>query len=399
MIQKLTDFLNKICLNAPFVLFIYPAFILSLMTFCIIKNGFGMFEFLCIIVTYYVCNISVGVGLHRYWSHNAFSITSKVVEFILCVVSASTLQTPILVWASDHAKHHAYTDTDKDPHSPLKFNGGLKGFLWSHIGWMLFKNKENARAEFHKPTIVRLSKKNFVLWQMRYYGLIAAIMNTLVPFTVGLVIGKSIYCGFYAYVFCGVGRFIQQHGTFCINSVTHFLGSKAHEDSSAGDIGWMSIFLLGENYHNFHHAFPQDYRNGIKWYHFDVHKWIIFLLYKCGLAKDLVITAPIRVENGQKNLIQTKFAQIQTKWLEIKDKSVVNYNNGLVAINTNCVDNIKKKVSNLYQYLNNLYQEISTKIEGQDLTALTKEKYLDLLNKFERDMESLEKCLLKVNTD
>jgi stearoyl-CoA desaturase (delta-9 desaturase) len=395
MVRKLIDFLNKICLNANIVLFIYPAFVLSLMVFFIMKNGFGLFEFLCIIFTYYTCNIAVGVGLHRYWSHNAFSITSRVVEFILCVLSASTLQTPILVWASDHAKHHAYTDTDKDPHSPLKF-GGLKGFIWSHIGWMFLKNKENARTEFHRPTVIRLSKKNFVLWQMRYYGAIATIMNTIVPFTIGVIVGKSIYYGFSAYIFCGVGRFIQQHGTFCINSVTHFFGSKTHENSTAGDIGWMAIFLLGENYHNFHHAFPSDYRNGIKWYHFDAHKWIIFLLYKCGLAKDLVITAPIRVENGQKSLIQAKFSQIRSRWTSIKGK--IAFDNALnnATIKTSGVDTLKTKVVNLYQCLNNLYQEISTSIESQDIKTPIKEKYISLLNKFERDMSSLEKYLFKI---
>jgi stearoyl-CoA desaturase (delta-9 desaturase) len=44
---------------------------------------------------------------------------------------------------------------------------------------------------------------------------------------------------------------------------------------------------MGEGYHNFHHRFQIDYRNGVRWYHFDPTKWFVWSLEKLGLTSDL----------------------------------------------------------------------------------------------------------------
>lgn len=49
----------------------------------------------------------------------------------------------------------------------------------------------------------------------------------------------------------------------------------------------MAVLTFGEGYHNFHHEFQADYRNGIKWYHWDPTKWWIKSLSLVGLAKKL----------------------------------------------------------------------------------------------------------------
>jgi stearoyl-CoA desaturase (delta-9 desaturase) len=49
----------------------------------------------------------------------------------------------------------------------------------------------------------------------------------------------------------------------------------------------MAVLAFGEGYHNYHHSFPFDYRNGIKRWHFDPAKWAIFGLSTVGLAGDL----------------------------------------------------------------------------------------------------------------
>jgi len=48
-----------------------------------------------------------------------------------------------------------------------------------------------------------------------------------------------------------------------------------------------ALLSLGEGYHNFHHRFQADYRNGVRWYHFDPTKWVIWSLSKVGLVRDL----------------------------------------------------------------------------------------------------------------
>jgi len=49
----------------------------------------------------------------------------------------------------------------------------------------------------------------------------------------------------------------------------------------------MAIFTYGEGYHNYHHEFQHDYRNGVKPWQFDPTKWIIWTLSRLGLTSNL----------------------------------------------------------------------------------------------------------------
>ena len=49
----------------------------------------------------------------------------------------------------------------------------------------------------------------------------------------------------------------------------------------------MALFTMGEGYHNYHHEFQHDYRNGVKPWNWDPTKWIIWLLSKVGLTRNL----------------------------------------------------------------------------------------------------------------
>ena len=59
--------------------------------------------------------------------------------------------------------------------------------------------------------------------------------------------------------------------------------------------GSCALLTNGEGFHNFHHRFPSDYRNGYRWYHWDPSKWLIFALSKVGLAWDLRRTSDQRI--------------------------------------------------------------------------------------------------------
>ena len=57
--------------------------------------------------------------------------------------------------------------------------------------------------------------------------------------------------------------------------------------NSARDSSLAALITLGEGYHNFHHRFQADYRNGVRWWHFDPTKWFVWTLSLVGLTKDL----------------------------------------------------------------------------------------------------------------
>jgi len=291
------------------VLVIYPLLLIALGTWYISTYGISSFEIILFICTYYAANISIGVGLHRCWSHGAYKL-NKYVEFIFAMISAGTLQGPALVWCSDHYNHHTYTDEEGDPHTPAKYGGGLRGFFWAHIGWMLFSD-----GKYHvgKITMVKLGRNKILRWQMKYYWHIAIFMNAVLPPILGFLIGGTVHAAIAAFIFMGLARMLQQQMTFCVNSLCHFVGSRTYYDGTARDISWMFIFLLGENWHNFHHAFAMDYRNGVKWYHLDIHKWIIYGLSKLGLATDLIRTSDVRIKAKIEETKRLTQASIKTK--------------------------------------------------------------------------------------
>jgi stearoyl-CoA desaturase (Delta-9 desaturase) len=275
------------------VLVVYPILLIGLVTWYIMTYGFSWFEGLLFVTGYYGSNISVGLGLHRLWAHGAYKV-NKFVEFILALFAAGTLQGPALVWASDHYKHHSFTDKEGDPHSPLKYKDRVQGFLWSHIGWMVYGNGPSKSID--RITMTKLGSNKILRWQMRYYWQIATFMNVALPMIVGYICTHNIQGAIAGFIFIGMARALQQQMTFCVNSLCHFVGSKTYYNGTAGDIWWMFMFLLGENWHNFHHAFANDYRNGVKWYHLDVHKWLIALLEKLGLATHLIRTPEVRIQ-------------------------------------------------------------------------------------------------------
>lgn len=277
---------------AVIVLIAYPVLLIILGGYFAVNYSVGAFEWSLLIGGYYISHISVCVGLHRLWSHDCFK-TTKFVEFILMMLTAGTLQGPVLSWASNHFKHHSFTDKEEDPHTALKYGGGIKGFLWSHIGWMLVG--EGSNKSIDKVTMVKLGRNKLLRFQYKYYWQLALFMNIVLPAIVGYLLGGTLFYAYVGFLFIGLGRALQQQGTFCVNSLVHFLGKKTYGKGTAGDVWWLAPFLLGENWHSYHHAFPSDYRNGVKWYQMDVNKWIIYAMSKVGLAWDLKRTTEVRI--------------------------------------------------------------------------------------------------------
>lgn len=378
--------LKRIVWSIFFVLIIYPIILSCLVIKYYASYKIGLFEISLFIAGYYGSNIAVGVGLHRLWSHHAFK-TNKVVEFILVMMSAATFQGPVLSWASNHYKHHTYTDKDQDPHSPLKFENRILGFLWSHIGWMII---DGSYKSIDRITMVKLGKNKLLRWQLKYYWQISLFMNTIVPALIGYLIGGTIISAYAGFLFIGMGRALQQHATFCVNSLCHFVGSKKYYKGTAGDIWWMALFLLGENWHNFHHAFPSDYRNGAKWYHFDVHKWIIYVMSKLGLAWNLEVTPEVRIQakvnETSKYLIEGRKQQLsllQDKINQLGERIYVKLNeleNSSISIKVQ----LQKSFIEIQESLKKLAEQLHSSIQ---LTEESSERLLKIASKKIKDRE------------
>jgi stearoyl-CoA desaturase (delta-9 desaturase) len=133
-------------------------------------------------------------------------------------------------------------------------------------------------------------------------------MNVGVPLLLGIwhgeIIGTLLLVGLLRLV-------INHHVTFFINSLAHFWGSRPYtESNSARDNGLLAFLTYGEGYHNFHHIFQTDYRNGIRWWQWDPTKWMISVCSKLGLARNLNRVADFRI---QRALLDTEFERARRK--------------------------------------------------------------------------------------
>jgi stearoyl-CoA desaturase (delta-9 desaturase) len=217
---------------------------------------------------------SISAGYHRLFSHRTYE-AHPVLRFLLLAIGAGAYQNSVLAWAADHRRHHARTDSDLDPYS------AKRGFWYSHMGWVLRKADPGI-----KPTPVRdLERDPLVMWQHRYYAYIATVVGVGLPVLLGALLGDA-WGGFI--VGGAVRLLVCFHCTFAINSVAHLVGAQPYSDkSSARDSFLTALISMGEGYHNFHHTFPSDYRNGVRAHHFDPTKWTLRALAMVGLAKNL----------------------------------------------------------------------------------------------------------------
>ena len=183
-------------------------------------------------------------------------------------------QGSVLRWAFDHRNHHAFVDTDDDPYS-IK-----KGFWYAHFLWLMVNPKP-----IEPKTVPDLMRNKMVAFQHRYYPYLMVLSNALVFLFCGWML-NDFWGAFFLVTWMRI--FLLHHFTWFINSLAHTWGDKPFcQEQSAVNNFIISLLTFGEGYHNFHHTFANDYRNGIRWYHFDPTKWMIWTLAKLRLASDL----------------------------------------------------------------------------------------------------------------
>ncbi len=234
---------------------------------------------------YVVTGLGITVGYHRLVAHRSFDCPTWVKGGLL-LAGGWALENSALNWASNHIRHHARCDKDEDPYN------AQRGFWYSHCGWLFFRDPYS-----DDKYTARLRKDRVVMWQHRYYVPIV-LSSLLLTFLVGFLYQGWIG-GLGCFLLAGVGRmFAVLNSTFCINSICHLWGSQPHGTTDSSQDSWyVSLLTFGEGYHNYHHTYPSDYRNGPRWYNFDPSKWLIFGLSSVGLATSLR-TAPTQGGNG-----------------------------------------------------------------------------------------------------
>jgi stearoyl-CoA desaturase (Delta-9 desaturase) len=239
--------------------------------------GLDWFQVVLFFVMFCACGFSITLGYHRLYSHLAFQAHWTVRLFVL-IFGAGAFENSALLWTCEHRTHHKHVDHDEDPYDISK------GLFHAHIGWLLFKLSPPPPFD----NVNDLKKDAMVMWQHRYVQWIGAFIAFVFPAMIGYAWG-GWQSALGAFLIAGVARVVfLQHCTFCINSLCHYIGRRPYSSNCSARDSWiMAVVTFGEGYHNFHHEFQHDYRNGVKPWQFDPTKWIIWTLSKFGLANKL----------------------------------------------------------------------------------------------------------------
>ena len=243
--------------------------------------------------------ISITAGYHRLLSHRAYKAHPIVKNFLL-LGSTFAVQGSAFDWVSGHRTHHRHVDDRlEDPYS------AKRGFFFSHMGWML---RNYPSGKFDYKNIPDLTKDRTLQIQHKYYGLWVAALNVGAVAAIGWLLGDV----WGTLVIVGLLRLVlTHHFTFFINSLCHMFGSRPYTDTNtARDNFFLALFTWGEGYHNYHHFFQYDYRNGVKWWQYDPTKWLIAGLSKLGLTTELRTVDDTTIKHAEVQM-QFKAAQQQ----------------------------------------------------------------------------------------
>ena len=257
-----------------------PFILVHLLPFVAIFTGVSWADVVLLIALYYLRLFFITAGYHRYFSHRSYK-TNRVMQAILAFGGTMAAQKGPLWWAAHHRDHHRYSDTERDIHSPLK------GFWWSHVGWILCDRYNETKLEniqdFAKYPEIRFIDKH----------------NWMGPWTLGVL--TFVFFGWSGLFFSFFGsQVLAWHGTFLVNSLAHVFGRRRYVtlDTSRNSM-LIAVLTLGEGWHNNHHYYQASVRQGFFWWEFDPSFYIIKTMSFVGLAKDLKVPPP-RVLAGER---------------------------------------------------------------------------------------------------
>jgi len=200
---------------------------------------------------YQLTALGVTAGVHRLWSHRSYKAAAPL-RLFLAILQTSTFQGSIFDWARDHRVHHLNADTEADPHD------STRGLFYSHIGCYLLKVHPAVHAAVEKVEASDLFADRIVMFQHKYYLLLAPFFCYLFPALIAKHFGECLWTGM---LLPGAFRLVlTYHCTWFVNSYSHAFGTRAYTpDDDARDNWFTALFASGEGWHNWHHTFGFDY--------------------------------------------------------------------------------------------------------------------------------------------
>lgn len=261
---------------ALFIAAFHALAILSIWTFS--------WEGLAAAIVLYLATGSIGISFayHRLHTHQSMTVP-KWVLYVATWIACMAFEGGPIFWTSTHRYHHKKSDKPLDPHSPRD------GFMWAHLGWLLFEHpvlgepgeREKITPDLYRDPVITWMEHNNVWIALSVFPLLYALGYALGGPQKALSL--LVWGGFLRVV-------LVWHVTWLINSATHKWGYRnydTYEDSTNNPL--IALFSFGEGWHNNHHG---DQRSGVfghRWFEFDyTYATVIWPLMQLGLVTKII---------------------------------------------------------------------------------------------------------------
>nr|ABX71813.1 acyl-CoA-delta9-4-desaturase [Dendrolimus punctatus] len=207
--------------------------------------AFAIFLYLC-------SGLGITAGAHRLWAHKSYKVRLPL-GILLTIFHTIAFQDAVVDWARDHRMHHKYSETDADPHN------ATRGSFFSHIGWLLVRKHPQIKAKGHTIDMSDLKADPVLRFQKKYCLTLMPLACFVLPTYIPMLWGESLWNAFFV---AAIFRYVWVlNVTWLVNSAAHLWGNKPYDKHiNPVEIKPVSLVVLGEGFHNYHHTFPWDYK-------------------------------------------------------------------------------------------------------------------------------------------
>lgn len=258
-----------------------------------------------------VGQLGVPICYHRLLTHRSFRVPKWLERTFVTMAICSAQETPAK-WVSWHRRHHQFSDEQEDPHSPLVT------FFWSHVGWLLYDNREtHSAASYHKYARDILADPFYMfLEKSRYAGVSIYLSHALLFFAAGLAAGWIMSGNWLAGLQFGLSLLVWGvilrtiyvwHITWAVNSLSHMFGYRNYDTPEQSRNNWfVALITAGEGWHNNHHHDPTAATVQHRWWELDTNYYFIKFLERIGLASDIVPRRVTARPNAEKAVARSR---------------------------------------------------------------------------------------------
>ena len=199
-------------------------------------------------------------------------------------------------YAIMHRMHHAYTDTDRDPHSPKNFSN-VFAMMWHtrNVYCDIFNKKTLIENQFLKNV------PDWIAFDKVANSTISKILWTCTYITFYIMFASSPWLFLLLPITIAISPF---HGAI-INWFAHKYGYvNFKQKNTSRNLLPVDVLMLGESYHNDHHEHPSKANFGERWFEIDLVYYIVLLFNKLHIIRLKVAATPVNVTEIKKPIAE-----------------------------------------------------------------------------------------------